>query len=419
MADGDGGLDGRDDPEDLVRELLTPPFPVDPYPVFNRLRQAAPMFRSQMGFWCASTYDACLEVFRSPCFGQGFNAGRLNQDPRYAESASLQMFGRMLPFMDPPDHTRVRRLLAPYFTPKAIEGLRSYTEELVSRLLDGIEANGGGDLVGDFAENVPVAVVCQLVGGVGEADQGKCRAWAEGLTEAIHPLVDEEMMQHADDAAIAFRRYFTGLIGASEVPSGGCRGDDLMAELISAHETGTLDEDELLATATTLVGAAYHNTRNHIATGIFTLLKHPDELERLRRSPAGAKRAVEELLRYEPPVQLTLPRVALADVELGGVTVPAGEQVCGFLGGAHRDPARYHHPDRLDIDRADGSSLALAFGAHSCIGAAMARMEGEVAIGRFFERFPSVSLIDEEPGLQTASLPLTRGFESVRVEISA
>jgi cytochrome P450 len=367
-----------------------------------------------MGFWCASTYEACLEVFRSPSFGQGFNVTRLNQDERFEDSASLQMFGRMLPFMDPPDHTRVRRLLAPYFTPKAIEDLRGYTERLVTRLLDRLAAEGGGDLVSDYADNVPVAVICQLLGGVGETDQGKCRTWAEGLTEAIHPVVDDRMMQHADEAAVAFRQYFKELIGASDG-----RGDDMMARLISAHDDGLIDEDELLATATTLVGAAYHNTRNHIATGIFVLLRHPDQLDLLRQDPKRARPAVEELLRYEPPVQLTLPRMALTDVDLAGTKIPAGEQVCGFLGGAHRDPSRYRRPDQLDIDRDDGGSLALAFGVHACIGAAMARMEGEVAIGGFFQRFRSVALVDEEPHLQAASLPLTRGFESIRVEIEA
>jgi cytochrome P450 len=226
--------------------------------------------------------------------------------------------------------------------------------------------------------------------------------------------VDDTMMKHADEAAMAFRKYFAELIGANDP-----RGDDLMACLMSAHESGVIDEDELLATATTLVGAAYHNTRNHIATGIFTLLRHPDQLDLLRDDPERVRPAVEELLRYEPPVQLTLPRLALTDVDVGGVTVPAGDHVCGFLGGAHRDPSRYRHPDELDLDRDDGGSLALAFGLHSCIGAAMARMEGEVAIGRFFERFRSVALIDSEPQLQTASLPLTRGFESIRVEIKA
>jgi cytochrome P450 len=401
-----------DDPEALLELLMAPPYSADPYPVFDHLRQVAPIFKSRQGFWCASTYETNLEVFRNPAFNQGFNAGRINQDARFADSVSLRMFGRMLPFMDPPDHTRVRRLLSPFFTPKAIDELRGYTERLVSDLLDRFADAGGGDLLADFADDVPVAVVCQLVGGVGEADQGKCRTWAEGLSEAVHPVLDETMMKHADDAAVAFGQYFTALIDASDG-----EGDDMMARLLAARESGIIDTDDVLANATTLIGAAYHNTRNHIGTGIFTLLQHPDQLARLREDPTRIKAAVEELLRYEPPVQLTLPRLATTDIDMGGVTVAAGEHVCGLLGGAHRDPARYQRPEELDVDRPDGGSLALAFGIHSCIGAAMARMEGEVAIGAFFERFGSVELIDAEPRLQAASLPLTRGFEQIRVEI--
>jgi hypothetical protein len=401
-----------EDPEDLLDLLMAPPYSADPYPVFDRLRQVAPIFRSRQGFWCASSYETCLEVFRNPAFNQGFNAARLNQDPRFADSPSLRMFGRMLPFMDPPDHTRVRRLLSPFFTPKAIDELRGYTERLVSDLLDRFADAGGGDLLADFADDVPVAVVCQLVGGVGEADQGQCRTWAEGLSEAVHPVLDETMMKHADDAAVAFGQYFTDLIDTNDG-----RNVDMMARLIAARESGIIDTDDVLANATTLIGAAYHNTRNHIGTGIFTLLRHPDQLALLRDDPTRVKAAVEELLRYEPPVQLTLPRLATKDIDMGGVTVAEGEHVCGLLGGAHRDPARYQRPDELDVDRADGGSLALAFGIHSCIGAAMARMEGEVAIGAFFDRFESVELIDVEPRLQAASLPLTRGFERIRVEI--
>jgi cytochrome P450 len=402
-----------DDPEVLIRQLLAPPFAHDPYPVASRLRELAPMFRSELGLWYASDFASCQDVFRSPNVGQGFNTTRIEQDPRFGNSQSLKMFGRMIPFMDPPDHTRIRQILAPYFTPRAIEASRPYTQALVDRLLDDIEATGGADLVADFAENVPVAVMCQLLGGMGDTDQAQCRDWADGLVEAVHPVCTEEMMRHADDAAIGFSEYFRALIAASDGS-----GDDLMARLISARADGTLDEDEFLATATTLVGAAYHNTRNHIATGIFTLLQHPDQLAALRADPSLARAANEEVLRYEPPVQVTLPRVALVDTMIGDVELAAGEQVSGFLSGAARDPERYERPDEFDITRVDGGSLALAFGVHSCIGAAMARLEGEVAIGSFFRRFPEVTLVDHEPALDEPGLPLTRGFTSIRVEVS-
>jgi hypothetical protein len=220
------------------------------------------------------------------------------------------------------------------------------------------------------------------------------------------------MMQHADAAAMAFREYFDAIIAASDVDE-----DNLAARLLAEHRAGNLDRDEMLATATTLVGAAFHNTRNHIATGIYTLLRHPEQLASLRADPSKAPAAVEELLRFEPPVQLTLPRVLLRDLDLGDVHLEAGEHVCGLLSAAHRDPTRYRDPDAFDIDRDDGGSLALAFGIHSCIGAAMARMEGEIAIRSFFERFSDVELLDEDPVLDPPGLPSTRGFTSIRVRV--
>jgi len=403
---------GADDPESLVGALMAPPYPSDPYPVASRLRQVAPMYRSELGFWFASDFASCQDVFRSPDVGQGLNTARLEQDPRFEHSESLRMFGRMLPFMDPPDHTRIRQMLNPYFTPRAIDASRPYTQALVDRLLDGMAANGGGDLVADFAEHIPVAVVCQLLGGMGDTDQDQCRAWSEGLVEAVHPICTEDMMRHADDAAAGFSEYFRALVAQHDG-----HGRDVMDRLVAARADGSLAEDELLATATTLVGAAYHNTRNHIATAIFTMLQHGEQLAALRADPSLARAANEEILRYEPPVQLTLPRVALVDTKIGEVELEAGEQVCAFLSGAARDPQRYERPDELDITRTDGGSLALAFGIHSCIGAAMARMEGEVALGSFVRRFAHVELVDREPELDEPGLPSTRGFKHIRVEV--
>ena len=221
---------GADDPESLVGALMAPPFPSDPYPVASRLRELAPMFRSELGLWYASDFASCQDVFRSPNVGQGFNTTRIEQDPRFEHSDSLKMFGRMIPFMDPPDHTRIRQILAPYFTPRAIEASRPYTQALVDRLLDDMAAKGGGDLVADFAENVPVAVMCQLLGGMGDTDQAQCRDWADGLVEAVHPVCTEEMMRHADDAAVGFSEYFRALIAAGDGD-----GDDLMGRLITAR----------------------------------------------------------------------------------------------------------------------------------------------------------------------------------------
>ena len=399
-------------PGALVSMLLDPPFTSDPYPVASRLREIAPVYRTDRGFWLVSDAASVEQVYRSPTMRIGFSTARLEQNSQFADSASLQLFKQMLPFMDPPDHTRVRRVVAPYFTQRVMSGLRHYAEDLVERLLARLEADGGGDLVYDFANDIPVAVVCHLLGGVGEEDQVQCREWAEGLVEAVHPECTDAMQQKADAAAIAFGTYAERIIAGKN----GC-GDDLVSCLVREHKAGNLDAQELVGTVTTLIGAAFHNTRNHIAAGIYELLRHPDQRALLRDDPALAPRAVEELLRYDPPVQMTIPRITTTDIVMGTVSIGPGELVAGLISGANRDPGRYSDPDRLDIRRDEGASIAFASGIHSCIGAAMARLEAQVAIGRFIQRFPSARLIDEEPEIEPHALPLTRGYRQIRVAL--
>jgi cytochrome P450 len=401
-----------DDADALVSLLLDPPFVRDPYPVASRLREIAPVHRTHRGFWLVSDAASVELVYRAPTLRIGFDTARRGQDPRFADSPSLRLFKRMLPFIDPPDHTRIRRVLAPYFTPRVMAGLAQYCRELVDRLLDRLETQGGGDLVFDFANDIPVAVVCHLLGGVGEADQVQCRDWAEGLVEAVHPACTDDMQAKADAAAVAFSAYADRLIAGKE---GGA--DDLVSCLVREHRAGTLEAEELRGTVTTLIGAAFHNTRNHIASAIYELLRHPDQQARLEGYPGLLPRAVEELLRYDPPVQMSIPRLTTTEIVMGGTMIGPGELVAGLISAANRDPARFTDPDRLDIGRDQGASIAFASGIHSCIGAAMARMEAQIAIGRFFERFPRARLIDQEPAIEPSALPLTRGYRQVRVAV--
>jgi cytochrome P450 len=406
------GPDGSDGPEALVRALLTAPFQTDPYPLYNRLRTIAPVYRSESGLWFASDYSTCETLFRSPVFGVGL---RLQDNPRFGDSSSLQLLGHMMPFLDPPDHTRIRRSVSSFFAPRAVQHLRGFAAQLVDRLLDQLSAAGGGDLLSDFARQIPIAVMCEMLGGVATDDQERCCAWSDALVEASQPVTDDAMLRRADAAADEFRAYFGQIIANRRARP----ADDMMGTMVAENDrTGALSEDEFLAMTTILVGAAYHNTANAIANGIWTLLHHPAQLALLRAQPARAKAAVEELLRFEPPAQLTIPRVASEDVELGGATVPAGELVCGVLGAAHRDPLRYRNPDQLDIGRDDGGSLALAFGIHSCIGAAVARLETEIAITSFIERFTEITMEDTEPELHVACLPSLRSFESLMITVA-
>jgi cytochrome P450 len=401
-----------DDAEILVSMLLDSPFVRDPYPVASRLRDVAPVHRTNRGFWMVSDATSVEHLYRAPTMRIGFGAARHQQDPRFADSPSLQLFKRMLPFMDPPDHTRIRRVLAPYFTPRVIMGLRRYTEDLVDRLLDRLEADGGGDLVYEFANDIPVAVVCHLLGGVGEEDQVQCREWAEGLVEAVHPECTDEMQRKADAASVAFGAYAERIVAGKDGS-----GDDLVSCLVREHKDGNLDAQEVVGTVTTLIGAAFHNTRNHIASGIYELLRRPDQLALLRSDPDLAPRAAEELLRFDPPVQLSIPRLTTTDIVMGDVTIGPGELIAGLISGANRDPARFSDPDRLDIQRDEGASISFASGIHSCIGIVMARMEAQIAIGRFTERFPSARLIDENPEIDLRALPLTRGYKQIRIAV--
>ena len=401
-----------DDADALVSMLLDPPFAYDPYPVAARLREIAPVHRTNRGFWLVSDAVSVEQVYRSPTMRIGFDTARLGQDSKFAGSPSLELFKRMLPFMDPPDHTRVRRVVAPYFTPRVMAGLRHYTEDLVNRLLDRLEASGGGDLVYDFANDIPVAVVCHLLGGVGEEDQVQCRDWAEGLLEGVHPECTPEMLRKADDAAVAFAAYAERIVAGKDGS-----GDDMVSCLVREHRAGNLDPQEVAGTVSTLIGAAFHNTRNHIASGIYELLRQPDQLALLHSEPDLAPRAAEELLRYEPPVQMTIPRITTTDQVMGDVTIGPGELVAGLISGANRDPARYSDPDRLDIRRDEGASISFASGIHSCIGAVMARMEAQIAIGGFARRFPTARLINENPQIDLRALPLTRGYREIRVGV--
>lgn len=406
-----------DDPDALVALLLDAPFVRDPYPVASKLREIAPVHRTDRGFWLVSDAASVEQVYRGPTLRIGFDTARRGQDVRFAESPSLALFKRMLPFIDPPDHTRIRKVLAPYFTPRVMAGLADYCRDLVDRLLDRMAAQGGGDLVFDFANDIPVAVVCHLLGGVGEADQVQCRDWAEGLVEGVHPECTPEMQAKADAAATAFGDYAQRLVAGKDGS-----GDDLVSTLVREHRAGTVDAEELKGTVSTLIGAAFHNTRNHIASAIYELLRHPAEQARLKADPGLLPRAAEELLRYDPPVQMTIPRLTTTEIVFGdnvgrAIGVGPGELVAGLISAANRDPGRFPDPDRLDIARNQGASIAFASGIHSCIGAAMARLEAQIAIGRFFDRFPAARLIDEEPEIEPSALPLTRGYRQIRVAV--
>jgi cytochrome P450 len=382
--------------EAIVQTLMTPPFPRNPYPLYHELRAITPVYHSEGGMWFATTYEGAATVLRSTTFGQGEGAAMIRQDPRYETSAVLQSFSHMITFIDPPDHSRLRRLVARIFSPRMIERMRDYVHGVVDELLAPIASNGGGDLVVEFAEHIPVTVVCELLG-VPHEDHEQCRKWTEDIALATEPNLTDDNLARADRAQLAYDAYFLALTDEKRRHP----ADDVMTHLTEAEDEGDkLDDNELVSMATELIGAGSETTRNLIASGILALLRNPGELARLRADDSLARSAVEEFLRYEPPVQTAVPRFALEATELEGVALPQGAMVGACIGAGNHDPQRFTDPDQLDITREDNLPLTFAPGIHYCIGASVARLESEIAIDTVIRRFPDLELLDPEPPMR-------------------
>ncbi|MEO8694680.1 MAG: cytochrome P450 [Acidimicrobiales bacterium] len=398
--------------DDIVQQLLTQPYPRDPYPLYHELRSIAPVFRSDAGPWILTSYDACAMAFRSASFGQGESAQLVRQDPRFEWSAVLQSLGQMMVFMDPPDHTRLRRIVSRVFGPRVIEQLRPYVQQVVDDLLAPLTGSPA-DLVTDFADLIPVTVICELLG-VPHEDHEQCRAWSEEIALAIEPVVPDEYLRRADAATRSYQQYFAALIAEKRARP----QDDLLTLLIRAEDEGDqLDNAELVAMATLLLGAGFETTRNGIAGGILALLTHPDELTQLRRDPALDRPMVDEVLRFVSPNQTAVARFALEDVDVFGTHVPKGALMAPVIAAANRDPARFADPDHLDIDRPDNLPLTFAPGPHLCLGAPVARLEVELALTTLARRFPNLELLDADPPMRnTCNLgPGPRGPQHLRV----
>jgi cytochrome P450 len=386
---------------------MDPEFIADPYPTYHRLRARDPVHWSDLGLWVLTRYEDVASVLRDP---------RLVKEPIAAVVAArlghatpgtpLSMLDR-----DPPDHTRLRSLVSKAFTPRVVETLRPRVQDIVDDLLDEVASAHAMNLVEDFAYPLPVVVICELLG-VPVADQERFRGWgldiARGLDAILLPP-DSDVSERSMASRRALTSYFRALIAERrEAPRA-----DLLSGLIAAEERGdSLTEEELLATCILLLIAGHETTVNLVANGTLALLRHPAELRRLRENPGLIASAVEELLRYDGPVQRTA-RVASEDIEIGGRTIAAGDMVLPFLGAADRDPAQFPDPDRLDLARIDNRHLAFGWGIHFCLGAPLARVEGQIAINALVQRLPKLALATETP-VYRHSLTL-RGLASLPV----
>lgn len=393
---------------DVAFNPMDPAFVADPYPTYHRLRAEDPVHRSPLGFWVLTRYEDVVAVLRDPRCAKEAIAAFVAAHFGVAVPPGL---GISMLDRDPPDHTRLRGLVSKAFTPRVVERLRPHVQQIVDDLLARVAGAGRMDLIEQLAYPLPVIVICELLG-VPVADHERFKGWgldiARGLDSIMLPP-DSEVAQRSMAGRRALAEYFRELIAERRAAP----RDDMLSGLIAAEEAGDrLSEDELLATCILLLIAGHETTVNLIGNGTLALLRHPGELRRLRENPGLIASAVEELLRYDGPVQRTA-RIPSEDVTIGGRTIGKGEMVMPFIGAADRDPAQFPDPDRLDIGRTENRHVAFGLGIHFCLGAPLARLEGQLALGTLVRRLPKLALAGDTPAYRQ-SLTL-RGLQALPV----
>jgi cytochrome P450 len=393
----------------FLETIGTPEGRRDPYARYKALRDAAPVYHSGLSFFVCTRYEECQLALRDPRLGKEeadraervrARFGHLEIFPRIVELTSDR---RSMLFLNPPDHTRLRRLVSKAFTPRTIERLRPHIVELVDDLLDRIPTGEIVEVMEALAYRLPVAVISKMLG-VPSSDWPRFREVVGRATILLEPVIADDEIEPAFEAQMELEEYFAELVAIRRRDP----LDDLLSELIAVEEgSDKLSELELISTAILLFGAGFETTTNLIGNGLLALLQNPDQLAQLREDcaseAAGAaepgtaiRSAVEELLRYDSPVQFD-GRHSFEAIELGGVAVPAGAEVITVLGAANRDPARFSEPDRLDLRRDEGPPMSFASGIHFCLGAALARAEGQVVFDRLLSRFSEIELATDTP----------------------
>jgi cytochrome P450 len=380
-------------PERPVFNPLSPEFIRDPYPFYHLLRQTEPIHLTPLGFFVATKAADVGFILSDRRFGKAYAERMVKYfGPERLEEPSYAAMAKWMLMQDPPDHTRLRGLVVKAFTARRVEEMRPRIEDIVNRLLDRLEPQGHMDLIADFAYRIPVTVICDMLG-ISQEDHDTFLANARiggRLLEPVPPTRDEIDEANAHFAMLAdyFRRLFD--LRRREP------GDDLTSELVHAEEEGhKLSEEELTANIMLLFGAGHETTVNLIGNGLLALFRHPDQLRLLRENPALIGSAIEEFLRYDSSVQI-VGRTAFEDIKVGSVDLAKGQSIFCLLGAANRDPEAFADPDRLDITRRQGRPFSFGGGIHHCLGAQLARIEGEIAIDTLLRHLPNLRLNDPD-----------------------
>lgn len=393
-----------------VWDPLGPAFQDDPYPVYTSLLEHAPLSRSPYGPLVVCRYEDCMTLLRHPAASNDFRKAPgwslpPGQDAETVKPSFLSL--------DPPDHTRLRSLVNRAFTPGRIENLRPMVQRFVDRALDRAAECGRMDVVEDIAYPLPILVICEMLG-VPASDADEFKQWSALIARGLDPpfTLPSHFRLEVARASVQAERYFRDLMKQRRKQP----GDDLLSALLGAHDRDDrLTEMETIRTLRLLLIAGHETSVSLIANGILAFSRHPEQLALLRQEPSMVRPAVEEVLRFDPPVQVGV-RTALEDIELSCGTIPRFEQPLLLLAAANRDPAMFSQPERFDIARRENRHLGFGFGVHHCLGAPLARLEGQIALGTLAQRFGTVEL-EKQP--EYNGNVVLRGVRSLNVKLSA